>query len=718
MTVSLNTYRDIAGLGPNVRFKLDEQTELRSDGRRNIGNLFTRAWDCITRSDAQVESNKAIAKDFVQALRNEYGDEIANAMSRDLSAQLSKGRPLTGYRMQQVMEKAERMSDNIQANNRQLLNDCLPELTDSVLRKLGGDAQGLRREAVAHIVQQAIEQSPEFQQHGFKNALHIIMNEFGDDGTGLAMQEFTEHFQDLAHRAVEHRLLTSELAPELRAALRTGDLVTEHGAPRDVVARLGEHGFDEQDVAWMRGQGMSVGDTVMRFSPEQVALLKSQGLGIDLGLQYLDKGIPIHERTLVDDYRDERVVGEPRVLGGGQTSKPYEVTYGTDRMVYKEPGIDPDTLEEIGYGCAALKLGISSKHPQMTVRNIATKVIDEQLGFNLVPDTRIGVLNGKVGMVMGYVEGITSRYNVPVDLTKDAWSRMQGYFPDLRQALKDGDPEMTREFKTILLAMQCRYEPGPFDVSDDEIGQRILELSRSTPQDQQQAQELLDGLPGSIDENGRVIQELRIMGSEQRGNRDVDLDDPIVRRGLVQLQLLDALTAQGDRHQLNYIFTLDGDGRHTGVKAIDNDQAFGTKIKNPNDLLHKPQGKDTVMGPDGVDRWGDTDLNGVMLPGVVDRDMKNAFDRITPDGLRAALAGLLPEPEIEAAVDRLDVIKTHLAKLELEGKIIENDQWGSEFATQALLDENTSYVGRDKQYIGKLLREEEERNQRLIQDQV
>jgi hypothetical protein len=188
MTVSLNTYRDIAGLGPNVRFKLDEQTELRSDGRRNIGNLFTRAWDCITRSDAQVESNKAIAKDFVQALRNEYGDEIANAMSRDLSAQLSKGRPLTGYRMQQVMEKAERMSDNIQANNRQLLNDCLPELTDSVLRKLGGDAQGLRREAVAHIVQQAIEQSPEFQQHGFKNALHIIMNEFGDDGTGLAMQ--------------------------------------------------------------------------------------------------------------------------------------------------------------------------------------------------------------------------------------------------------------------------------------------------------------------------------------------------------------------------------------------------------------------------------------------------------------------------------------------------------------------------------------------------
>ena len=113
MTVSLNTYRDVASLGANVRFKLDEQAELRSDGRRNIGNIFTRAWDCITRSDAQVASNKAIARDFVQALREQYGDEIANTMSRDLSAQLSKGRPLTGYRMQQVMEKAGAKAMNL-----------------------------------------------------------------------------------------------------------------------------------------------------------------------------------------------------------------------------------------------------------------------------------------------------------------------------------------------------------------------------------------------------------------------------------------------------------------------------------------------------------------------------------------------------------------------------------------------------------------------------
>src|SRR5690606_3477745 len=117
----------------------------------------------------------------------------------------------------------------------------------------------------------------------------------------------------------------------------------------DILALLDEGGFDGPYIAWMHAQGLNVGDTVMRFSLEQVRLLKTQGLGIELGLQYLDKGVSIHPRTLVDDYRDELIVGEPKDLGGGQVSKPYDVTYGRDRMVYKEPRINPETGEESGY---------------------------------------------------------------------------------------------------------------------------------------------------------------------------------------------------------------------------------------------------------------------------------------------------------------------------------------------------------------------------------
>ncbi|MGN6578396.1 MAG: hypothetical protein ACTHJ1_00200 [Bordetella sp.] len=715
MTVSLNTYRDVASLGTNVRFKLDEQTELRSDGRRNIGNIFSRAWDCITRSDAQVASNKAVAQDFVQALREKYGDEIANTMSRDLSAQLSKGRPLTGYRIQQVMEKAERMSNNIQANNRQLLGECLSELTDSALSRLGGKAQGLTRQVAAFAIQTAISESPEFREHGFKNALHIIMNEFGDDGDGFARQQFLEHFQDRALKTLECRLLISDLPLEKSVQLDVDHMTTSKGTMQDVRDRLGENGFDEEDLAWIHQQGMHVGDTVMRFSPEQIALLKSRDLTIELGLQYLDKGIPIHERTLVGAYTDGQVHGEPRALSGGAVSKPYDVTYGERRMVYKEPQFNPKTGAESGYGPSSKLLGIDAERPQMTVRNVATKAVDELLGFNLVPETGIGVLGGKVGLVMGYAEGITPRYDEDVNTTAEMWptiGMMLAMHDDPLQAIKDGNPEALSTLKDVLEASESRYELN-VDITDSDIGQRILALSTGTPQEQEKAQEILGKMLGRI-EDGHVIQDLRITATRQRSD-DVNFEDPVVRRELVKLQLLDALTAQGDRHQANYILRHDDQGRCTGLVAIDNDQAFGPSITNPNDLLFSVMQGRGVEGPDGVTRPGTEGLNGVMLPGVVDREMKAAFDGITPENLRASLAGLLPAAEIDAAVQRLDVIKTHLAKLEREGKIIEPGEWGGAQATTALQGRFDSYVGRDRAYAG-TLREHEDTDRQNLED--
>ncbi len=910
--IQLGTFVHQAQTGTDTRFALGDQGDLQASGKRNIGNIFTRAWDCITRSDAQVAANKAATSSFVSALREQYGDEIANVMSRDLHAQLSKGRPLTGYRIEQVVAKAERMSNNIQAQNRQLLDNCLPELTDWVVRETGGDAHPgvLSRAETVQVLREAIEGSDAFQQHSFLNALHHVMDMFGEDGEGQATQEFLNHFKDTAKQALEHEVsarvmprstelrdasgdstvdhcfdnlpdaergklkeieayfggiikeslrmggnmspskvgsyvgmheylessvehlqgldtsamddtekayvaalrddavhlqalikdrlglqgftpdqmraltdvnresgmleealgenklqrtgqewqdlerqlgdsleilrgvqpgnekagmvlqsiigrgerahsLASDLPGAMLKGLSGGDLVASDHDAQDILARLGEDGFDGPDIAWMRGQGMNVGDTVMRFSPEQIRLLKTQGLGIELGLQYLDKGVPIHERTLVDDYRDELIVGEPRPLGGGQVSKPYDVTYGRDRMVYKEPQINPETGEESGYGPSSRVLGIDPKQPQMTVRNVATRVVDELLGFNLVPDTRIGVLDGKLGLVMGYAEGIAPRYTVDVDDTARQWGQINavlGYEnPDVLQSVKDGDPETISLLKDLLSVNESRYELGDFDVSDSEQGQRILQLAQGSQQEQEEAQALLRGLPGRV-EDGRVIQELRITAMLQRGDRDLNFDDPVVRRGLVKLQLLDALTAQGDRHQANYIVTQDAQGRYTGVVAIDNDQAFGTRIGNPNDLLRRVSGG-VVTGPDGVKRTGLQGLNGVMLPGVVDRDMKAAFDALTPDGLRAELAGLLPDPEIEVAVQRLNVIKSHLEQLERNGMVIDSDEWGSDLVTATLQDTNSSYVARDRQYINQL-REEEDLEREIPERQV
>jgi len=145
------------------------------------------------------------------------------------------------------------------------------------------------------------------------------------------------------------------------------------------------------------------------------------------------------------------------------------------------------------------------------------------------------------------------------------------------------------------------------------------------------------------------------------------------------------------------VVELGDDGKFARLKAIDNDQAFGPKMVNPNHLLHIAGG--VPQHDVGGLRFGSEDFNGVLLPGVVDREMKKSIDGITPESLRRELAGLLPEREIEATILRLHTIKSHLAQLERAGMVIGPDEWGGVKAGQALESGTQSYVGRESGYI-------------------
>lgn len=480
----LNTPGGIPG---NTRLALTEDGTVRADGRQHIGNIFARAWDCITRSPEKVEANKELARRFVAELREKYGDAVAGMASRELKAHLTLGRPLTAYRVGCVLE-------------------------------------------------------------------HVV--------------------------------------------------------------RLKERAADDANVAWLRDQGLSardIRDVKAQFSLRELSLLRKADLSIDIGRQYQERQIPIHPRTLVTYHCDENVVGEPEQLRGGAVSKPYSVQYRNDArldsVVFKE------ACPNEGFGAAAGVLGINPNDSRMAVRNIATKAVDELLGFNLVPDTRIGVLGGKLGMVMDFAEGVPAMKKVPVDITDQ---------PNGQLILSDPD-----SFKDLI-------EAGEIQIDGD-----------------------------------------RVFGFQEAGIQQ-NYADPGLRRELVKLQLLDALTAQGDRHGGNYLIRRGEDGRFIGLSAIDNDQAFGTRITDPNQLFGG-------------------DLRGVKLPPVVDSEMKATFEALTDDQLRGTLAGLLPEAEIEAAVTRLHAIQDYLAggppPMVLAGTGPE--VWGTDEVGLALSDPTTSYVGRD-----------------------
>ena len=205
--ISLQTYQHTAQSDPNARLSLGMHNDVRTSGRRNIGNLFTRAWDCLTRSNTQVQSNKAITQDFIRALSEKYGDEIARMAASSLSTHESKGRPLTGYRIERVLEKAESLKNRVHNENTQLLESCLENLARTALEKLGyNNPSNEELSDTMQRVSDAIRQSSRFQEHAFMKPDYHMMNSLddmgmtndNDSGTALAQKDFFSNFIRLA----------------------------------------------------------------------------------------------------------------------------------------------------------------------------------------------------------------------------------------------------------------------------------------------------------------------------------------------------------------------------------------------------------------------------------------------------------------------------------------------------------------------------------------
>ncbi len=600
-----------AGQNLNSRLTIGPDRQIRPSGTEQRTNIFARAWDFLTRTPEQVAANRLTAKTFVQNLRDSYGDHVADTASRELKAHLRQGRPLTTRRFERVLQSSQAMNSRIQAGNLRILNRVLGEKSDESDEPSTGTRDEATRLTAAEsrqVVRQAIMNDPAFRNRQFESDAHAVASELGADEVYEKLdQEFVEHFSKVGSDALKHVSQSMEAV-----------------APAD--------------IAWLRAQGLDVGKTMLRFTPGELQLLGQANLPIELGLQYKDRGVPIHPRTLVGELRGNNIIGTPVALGGGSVSRPYSVNYAGHQMVFKEA-----KLAE-GYGPQSERLGIDKADPRMAVRNVATAVADELLGFHLVPETRFGTLNdGKLGIAMEFAHGASPAANRKIDIhDSDAGKRLL--------AALDEFSEQDRE--DMLDAAGCKFEAG------------------------------------------RLVQE------QQFGVQDLNYEDPALRCALIKLQLLDAVTAQGDRHPGNYVVELDSAGAFKSVRAIDNDQAFSPTQVNPNDLVHLAANEHRINL--GGQLFGATAFNGVALPPVVDRDMKAQIDAISPRELHTKLSGLLTEQEVQAAVVRLGTIKAHLARLEKSGNVIDPSQWGSARVTALLQDPKTSYVGRDAAYVSGL----------------
>ena len=177
---------------------------------------------------------------------------------------------------------------------------------------------------------------------------------------------------------------------------------------------------------------------------------------------------------------------------------------------------------------------------------------------------------------------------------------------------------------------------------------------------------------------------------------------PEARKELTKLQLLDALTAQGDRHAQNYFIQRRPNG---GIKVtgIDNDVCFGERIHHPAQVRQAYKDVGRVV------------YHSCNLPPVVDTEMAAAIERLTPQRLGELIGDKLTQPELQAAADRLAAIQQHIAGLRRDGAVIAPNDWAqnlnlakaaannSYFARESALAAGQVHYGADDQFRRKIL---------------
>ena len=119
------------------------------------------------------------------------------------------------------------------------------------------------------------------------------------------------------------------------------------------------------------------------------------------------------------------------------------------------------------------------------------------------------------------------------------------------------------------------------------------------------------------------------------------IDNPKVIKQLADLQALDIICGNVDRHLGNFMFQFEGEGKDlklVSIKGIDNDMSFG-------------------LASPGTNR-GIKNLPAISDMRVISKDMADKILLMDPEVLKASLKGYdLGKSEIDAAVERLNLLK-------------------------------------------------------------
>ena len=143
------------------------------------------------------------------------------------------------------------------------------------------------------------------------------------------------------------------------------------------------------------------------------------------------------------------------------------------------------------------------------------------------------------------------------------------------------------------------------------------------------------------------------------------------QRDMCNLQVLDVICGQSDRHHNNFFVSTNEAGELAGLQGIDNDGAFGLNEE-------VSSAKDANRHDRGI---YDMDTGEMTIP-YMDKNLAERILQIEPDMFRFALQDLLKKEEIEAVIKRLERTKDAILKTKQTepNRLLKDDEWNDDTA--------------------------------------
>jgi hypothetical protein len=151
--------------------RTDEKALLRDGDEpvttKNHGNLFGKAISWLTRTEAKKTANNEVTKAFFDSLEKTYGKDVKDGAIQGYESRLDDGKPLSGYRIQQIMERAREGHEGLSLDRKteikkELFTEKMPQFLREALDEF--DIPEDRREGWERTLRAMLPKQPELTE--------------------------------------------------------------------------------------------------------------------------------------------------------------------------------------------------------------------------------------------------------------------------------------------------------------------------------------------------------------------------------------------------------------------------------------------------------------------------------------------------------------------------------------------------------------------------